>query len=107
MTYQLQFIPEALKDYEKLDNSQKIIVNKTLKKILTNPYPRSEGGYGKPLSNLSDTKLAGLLKIKLKSAGLRIVYKLEKVDEKVLVVVIGTREDSKVYKDAQKRINKI
>ena len=107
MNFELKFIPKAEKDYQKLDNSQKIIVNKALKKILTNPYPTNQGGYGKPLANLSNSKLAGLLKIKLRSSGIRIVYKLEIRNEKFLVIIIGAREDSKVYKDAEKRIKNI
>ncbi|MDO5714397.1 MAG: type II toxin-antitoxin system RelE/ParE family toxin [Tissierellia bacterium] len=104
MTFHLSFLKEALSDYEHLDGSQKKIVNKALKRILLNPLPSNEGGYGKPLGNLKDSKLSGLLKIKLKSFGLRIVYKLERKNDIVLVIIIGTRADSKVYKEASKRI---
>ena len=45
------------------------------------------------------------MKIKLKSSGLRIVYKLERKDDLVLVIIIGARADSKVYKEAEKRID--
>lgn len=107
MKYEIKFIPKALEDYRKLDGSQKIIVSKAFKKILENPFPTSEGGYGKPLANQNNTKLAGLLKIKLKSSGLRIIYKLLKLDKVVLVIIIGTREDSFVYKEATKRIKDI
>lgn len=104
MTYKLSFIKEAIDDYQSLDNSQRKIVDKALKRILLNPLARNEGGYGKPLANLSNSKLAGLMKIKLKSSGLRIIYKLEKIDDQVVIIIIGTREDSKVYKDANKRL---
>lgn len=106
MSYKLTFIKEAVKDYECLDGSQKTIVNKALKRILLNPLPTSEGGYGKPLSNLAGSRLANLMKIKLKSSGLRIVYKLEKQNDEVVVIIICTRADSKVYKEAEKRISK-
>lgn len=47
------------------------------------------------------------MKIKLKSSGLRIVYKLEKSDDEVLLIIIGARAESKVYKDAEKRVAKL
>ncbi len=104
MMYKLSFIKQAVEDYEALDGSQRKIVDKAIKRILINPLPNTEGGYGKPLGNQSDSSLAGLMKIKLKSSGLRIVYKLEKREDNVLIIIIGARADSKVYKEAEKRI---
>lgn len=45
----------------------------------------------------------GCLKIKLKAAGIRIVYKLVEIDG---VMVIGVRADNEVYDIAQKGIIK-
>lgn len=106
MMFKLTFLKEAIDDYKKLDGSQRLIVDKALKRILLNPLPQKEGGYGKPLGNLSQTKLAGLMKVKLKSSGLRIVYRLKRQENQVLIIIIGARADSKVYKEAQKRIEK-
>jgi len=50
--------------------------------------------------------LSGFLKIKLKSLGIRIVYKLIKIDGQMLVVVIGARADDEVYDVAKKRAEK-
>lgn len=107
MNYKLSFTKEAIEDYQSLDGSQRKVVDKALKRILLNPLPNNQGGYGKPLSNLSTSKLAGLMKIKLKSSGLRIVYKLIKSEDEVLIIIIGARAESKVYKDAEKRIAKL
>lgn len=52
-----------------------------------NPLPAIEGGYGKLLGNNGRTTLAGLMKIKLRGAGLRIVYKLVKTESEMLIVV--------------------
>ena len=52
-----------------------------------NPLPAIEGGYGKLLGNNGRTALAGLMKIKLRGAGLRIVYKLVKTESEMLIVV--------------------
>ena len=46
------------------------------------------------------------LKIKLRGAGLRIVYQLIRRSDHMLVIVIGVREDDEVYEIAQKRVLK-
>lgn len=106
MNYEVVYLPEAREDLLKLDGSQRKMVLKAIKKIQTNPLPNYEGGYGKPLGNKGNNNLSGFLKVKLKSAGLRIVYTLVKIEEKIVIVVIGTRADSEVYDIAGKRIEK-
>lgn len=103
MNWKVVYLPEAEKDLRNLDGAERILVQKAIKKVSTNPLPDYEGGYGKPLGNHSKTRLAGLLKIKLKAAGIRIVYKLIRTDTEMLIVVIGARADEAVYETAQKR----
>ena len=78
MNWKLEYLPEAEKDLKDLNGSQRILVLKAIKKVQQNPLPVEEQGYGKPLGNHSSTNLAGLLKIKLRSAGLRVVYQLRR-----------------------------
>lgn len=104
MSYDIRLIKAAKQDFAKLDGSQKELVTKALKKVAQNPLPQSKGGYGKPLGNHSSAQLAGLLKIKLKKSGIRIVYKLVQQHGQMLVIVIGMRDDSAVYKTAGQRI---
>ena len=59
--------------------------------------------HGKPLGNKSGRNLTGLLKIKLKDAGLRVVYKLIQTETEMIIVVIGARADEEVYDIASKR----
>lgn len=106
MNWNLDFLPEANDDLNKLDGSQKHLVLKAIDRVRRNPLPTNEGGYGKPLGSLHDTNLTGCCKIKLKNAGLRIVYKLIHTDNDMLVIVIGARADSAVYHIAQTRIDK-
>lgn len=103
MIWECLFLPEAEEDLRKLDGSQRILVAKALKKVLQNPLPASEGGYGKPLGNHNKTALAGLHKIKIRSAGIRIVYRLIRVKGQMIVLVIGARADDEVYLLAAKR----
>lgn len=85
MSWKVEYLPEAEKDLKGLDGSQRNLVLKAIKKVQQNPLPVDEQGYGKPLGNHNSTNLAGLLKIKLRSAGLRIVYALheEIVDDHI------------------------
>ncbi|MBQ0078499.1 MAG: type II toxin-antitoxin system RelE/ParE family toxin [Eubacterium sp.] len=101
-----EFIPEAVNDLQKLDGSVKKIALKAIDKVSTNPLPAAEGGYGKPLGNKGGRNLTGLLKVKLKQSGIRIVYTLVRDEEKMKVIVIGIRADSEVYDEAAKRMRK-
>lgn len=103
MTWDLSFLPEARDDLCALDGSQRIHVAKALEKVRSNPLPASEGGFGKPLGNKRLSQLSGLMKIKLRADGIRIVYKLERDEASMRVVVIGLRSDDEVYREAQKR----
>ena len=102
--WSVEFLPEAAEDRRKLDGSVRRIVDKAIDKVSTNPLPVQEGGYGKPLSNRFGSDLSGLLKIKLRKTGIRIVYKLIRTEEEMLVVVIGLRADEEVYKTAHHRV---
>lgn len=106
MSWKLVYLPEAAKDLKNLAGNQRLLVVKAIDKVLQNPLPASEGGYGKPLGNKQGNDLAGFLKIKLRSAGIRVVYKLIRTETEMLVVVIGARADDEVYETAQHRVQK-
>ena len=74
MNWNLEYLPEAVEDMERLDKSQRVLVQKMMGKTRTNPLPQMEGGYGKPLGNQGGYDLTGLSKIKLKRAGIRVIY---------------------------------
>ena len=102
MKWSIESLTEVEKDIGQLDKSQRDQVFKLIDRVSRNPLPASEGGYGKPLSG----NLAGCLKIKLRAAGLRAVYKLERTEAAMLVIVVGVRADEEVYDLAEKRIRK-
>lgn len=106
MNWEVHFLPEAEKDFSELDGSQKLLVRKAIQKVSQNPLPEAEGGFGKPLGNKGNTNLTGFLKVKLRAAGLRIVYKLVRQNDHLLVIVIGARADDEVYQIAQYRVEK-
>lgn len=106
MKWTLKFLPEATKDFRNLAGNQRIMVAKAIDKVLENPLPVQEGGYGKPLGNKRGNNLSGFFKIKLRNAGIRVVYKLMRTETEMLVVVIGVRTDDEVYEIAERRISK-
>jgi len=106
MTWKRIYLKEALKDMKKLSGSEREQVIRVIKRVSTNPLPANEGGYGKPLGNKNGNDLTGLLKIKLKKAGIRIVYTLVRTEIKMIVVVVGVRADNEVYETAGKRMGK-
>ena len=104
--WDVKYLPEALDDLDKLDGSQRKLVLKSIEKVRKNPLSQQEGGYGKLLGKRGNTDLTGFLKIKLRASGLRLVYKVIKQEDRMLIVVIGAREDEEVNSIAEKRIKK-
>lgn len=103
MSWEIEFIEDAQKDMRKLDNSSRLLVYKAIDKVSKNP---TENGYGKPLGNKSGSNLAGLMKIKLRGSGIRVVYKLEMTDGIMKIIVVAARTDDQVYKEAAIRRTK-
>lgn len=104
MSWTVRFEPKARKDIDKLKEPTKSHVFKALEKVATNPLPQHEGGYGNPLRNLNGSELKGYLKIKLRKDGVRIVYRLARIEETMVIIVIGVRDGDYVYEEAARRI---
>jgi len=102
--WDVTFIPEAEKDRAKLEISARNQVDKAIRKVSQNPLPKNEGGYGNPLGNKRGKNLTGLLKIKLKKLGIRVVYDLIREKETMRIIVISIRADNEVYKIADSRV---
>ncbi len=105
MFWEIKYHPLTLEELNKLDGSVRKIVLKGIIKVSANPKPQSEGGYGKPLGNKGGNNLTGLLKIKFRDIGIRVVYKLMEDEEthKMFILVISARADNEVYDLAGKR----
>ena len=65
-----------------------------------------EGGYGKPLGNRNGNNLTNFMKIKFRDIGIRVVYKVERIDGVMKIIVVSARTDEQVYKEAAKRRDK-
>lgn len=96
-TYHLAFMPEALEEWRRLDNSIKELLRKALKKRLIQPHLPGSELYG---------DLRTCYKIKLRKHGYRLVYTVEDDRLVVLVLAIDRRDDMAVYQSALSRFSR-
>jgi mRNA interferase RelE/StbE len=103
MSYTVKFIPEAVQDYQKLDDSIKKQVNAKIDKLKENPY------LGEMLGNKNDLELNGFYKIYVAKKTYRIVYRLTKEGQIEIVEIwgIGRRDKLEIYKIVGKGIRGI
>lgn len=94
MNYKLKFIPSALKEFKKLDNSVKNVFKNKLQERLKNPHV--------PSAKLRGFK--NVYKIKIKSPGYRLVYEVFDEEIYILVLTVGKRENNEIYQKLIKRI---
>jgi len=94
MTYKLDFLKSAFKEWKALAPPIRDQFKKKLAERLENPHVVSARLCG-PKNNR--------YKIKLRSLGYRLVYQVEDQEIVVIVVAIGKREGSEAYKLAEKR----
>ena len=106
MMWGIEFLEEAEKDMKKLDHSAQVQVLKGIRKVSQNPLAVKKGGYGKPLGNKIGINLTNLMKIKFRDIGIRVVYKIERIEGIMKIIVISARMDEQVYKEAAKRREK-
>lgn len=100
--YNVELIPEAQKDYQRLDGSVKKQVNKEIDKLQRNPLAGDE------LGNKDNVDLTGFYKLYACNKSIRIVYRLitpEKI-EIVEIWGIGRRDKMEIYKIVGKRLQK-
>ncbi|QJP97789.1 MULTISPECIES: type II toxin-antitoxin system RelE family toxin [Pseudomonas] len=95
MTYDLEFDRRALKEWNKLGDTIREQFKKKLAEVLKNP--RIEANR---LRELPDC-----YKVKLKSAGYRLIYQVIDHEIVVFVVAIGKREREAAYDTAQDRLS--
>jgi len=95
--YRLAFMPEALEEWRRLDNSIKELLRKALKKRLIQPRMPGSELYG---------DLRHCYKIKLRKQGYRLVYTVEDDRLVVLVLTIDKREDMAAYQSALLRLSR-
>jgi mRNA interferase RelE/StbE len=90
--YNLAFRPNAKRAWLKLDPGVRNKLEKTLERRLRNPFVDSAALSG---------DLVGCYKIKSKSSGIRLIYKVTESNLILLVINVGKREGGESYDDAR------
>ena len=94
MTFSLEFDQRALKEWHKLGDTVRQQFKKKLAEILVNPRVEA--------NRLRD--LPDCYKIKLRSAGYRLIYQVIDQEVVVFVVAVDKREHQAAYRKAQDRL---
>jgi mRNA interferase RelE/StbE len=92
--YSLKFLPKALKEWETLNKPIQIQFKKKLAERLENPHVTSSRLSGFP----------NIYKIKLRSAGYRLVYQVNDKEIFILVIIIDKRDKNMVYNKMRDRL---
>jgi mRNA interferase RelE/StbE len=93
MSDELHFHPDALDEWGSLDKPIREQLKKKLAGRLIEPHVQASQLAGRP----------SRYKIKLRSAGIRLVYELREAELIVLVIAVGKRERNAVYRVASRR----
>ncbi len=92
-SYKILYSSDVVKnDLPRLDDRIKAIIRKKIEKLIVEP------GLGLPLRG----KLAKLYKLKVSKY--RILYQIDNYNLTIIIIAIGKRENSMIYKLAEKRI---
>ncbi len=98
MSYKLTFKEGVEKDLSKLSHAQEMLVLKQFVKLQNSPE------LGQPLGNKAGYNLSGCRKMYVDKKKIRIVYRI--IDDEIVieVIVVGKRDDMKVYAEASERL---
>lgn len=87
MSYELEFLEEALKEWRKLDSNTREQFKRKLAERCENPHVPSARLHG----------AINVYKIKLRKIGYRLVYQVVEKDIVVLVIAVGRRDRAGFY----------
>lgn len=95
MSYELLFLPSALREWRKLGETVRTQFKMKLAERLEMPHV--------PADRLAGTEMKDCYKIKLRAAGYRLVYRVSDAAITVTVVAVGRRDREAVYRTARRR----
>lgn len=94
MSYKLAFLEPARKEWDKLAHGTREQFKKKLEERLDNPHVQASKLFGS----------RNRYKIKLRSVGYRLVYEVRDDVMIVIVIAVGKRDKSMVYRAAEQRL---
>jgi mRNA interferase RelE/StbE len=96
MGYSIEFEPEALEDWYKLQQQPRERFKRMLAKRLENP---------RIISSLVSGYDGNVYRLKLSSDGLRLIYVVIDAEKVIYVVSVGKREDFAAYRNASEKLD--
>jgi mRNA interferase RelE/StbE len=99
--YRIEFIPQAVEDYKRLDGSVRKKVDKKMEELSKDPF------LGEFLGNKFNIDLTGFYKTYVDHKKIRIVYRL--IDQEIEIVEIwgiGKREKEEIYRIIGERLKR-
>lgn len=93
MSYDLKFLPSALKEWKRLSATVREQFKKKFGERLVEPVVPSDRLRGE----------RNYYKSKLRSAGYRLVYEVNKREITIYAIAVGKRENHEIYKEVKKR----
>ena len=89
-------IPEAVSDYDSLNENLRGLINQKIDELKENPF------LGKKLEDKHGMDLRGYRKIYAAQKAYRIIYRIEK--DTIVIIGIGKRRNFEIYETVWKRI---
>ena len=94
MIYEIEFLPSALKEWKKLGEGLRLQLKKKLAERQRSPRVQADAMAG----------MRDCYKIKLRSAGYRLIYEVRDRQLVILVIAVGKRERAEVFEIAKTRL---
>jgi mRNA interferase RelE/StbE len=98
MVYRIEFLPEAVQEFEALDGSLKKLAARQIEKLQERPE------LGKSLGNKMGIDLTGYRKVYFGKKSYRIVYEIQQQRLVVLIIGVGKRARAEVYREVARRL---
>ncbi len=98
MAFNVEFLPEAAREFEALDGSLKRVAAKQIDKFAERPE------LGEPLGKRMGIDLTGYRKTSFGKKGYRILYEIQRDKLVVLIIGIGKRERAEIYREVARRL---
>ena len=101
MVYNVEFLPQAAREFDALDSSLKKIAARQIDKLVDRPE------LGKPLGKRMGIDLTGYRMIYFGKKAYRIVYEIQRDRLVIFIIGIGKRERAEIYGEVARRLRRL
>ena len=91
MNVLVRYLPEFVDDFNRFSEHDKTVIRTAIEKLCANPYSKKDGGYGNLISGDGES---GIMSVKIIFTDIRIVYKLMKSKDNMLLIFAQVSNDN-------------